>query len=131
MADPNFLPNWLQIGPQFVEYYYNTFDTNREGVVALYHPRALLTFEDNQASGQEEIRETLMKKVTFTNIVHAVTKIDCQPTPDRGILILITGRLKTDDDPPHAFSQTFYVKAEGESFFILHDIFRLSLHNSL
>ena len=38
---------------------------------------------------------------------------------------------QTDEDHPHAFSQTFYVKAEGDSFFILHDIFRLSLHNSV
>lgn len=129
MAAPNYLPNWQQIGPQFVEYYYNTFDTNREGVVALYHPTALLTFEETQAQGHEQIREALTKKVTFGNIQHAITKVDCQPTPDRGIIILVTGRLKTDEDHPHGFSQTFYVKAEAQSFFIIHDIFRLSLHN--
>ena len=36
---------------------------------------------------------------------------------------------QTDNDPPHGFSQTFFVKPLNNSYFIYHDIFRLSIHN--
>ncbi|KAI8035155.1 hypothetical protein M5D96_012100 [Drosophila gunungcola] len=35
-----------------------------------------------------------------------------------------------DDDPPHAFSQVFLLKANAGTFFVAHDIFRLNIHNS-
>lgn len=38
---------------------------------------------------------------------------------------------QTDEDPPHAYSQTFVLKPVGTSFYIQHDIFRLALHDSL
>ena len=33
-------------------------------------------------------------KVTFGNIAHQITKVDCQPTLDMGIMIMVTGLLK-------------------------------------
>lgn len=41
----------------------------------------------------------------------------------------ILWHLQTDDDLPHAFVQSFCLKPIGTSFFILHDIFRLVLHD--
>lgn len=35
-----------------------------------------------------------------------------------------------DDDPPHAFTQTFLLKPLGASFFVQHDIFRLAIHDT-
>ncbi len=35
--------------------------------------------------------------------------------------------LKTDEDPPHGFSQCFVLKPLGQSWFIAHDVFRLAL----
>jgi hypothetical protein len=49
---------------------------------------------------------------------------------DGGILINVLGQLKTDDDPPHSFSQTFVLKPVGESFYLQHDIFRLGIHSA-
>lgn len=39
-------------------------------------------------------------------------------------------RLQTDEDPPHGFSQVFVVKPIDAGYFIVHDIFRLSIHNT-
>lgn len=36
---------------------------------------------------------------------------------------------QTDDDMPHAYTQTFILKPIGSSFFVQHDIFRLALHD--
>ena len=71
-----------------------------------------------------------MQGLTFQKICHIITKVDCQPMFDGGILINVLGQLKTDDDPPHSFSQTFVLKPLGESFFLQHDIFRLGIHSN-
>jgi len=125
------LPNFLEIGQQFVEHYYRAFSTNRESVVALYHEQAMLTYEQHMAQGTPAIREVLVNKLSFGNIQHIITKVDVQPTLDMGLIILVTGRLKTDEDHPHAFSETFLVKQVSGNFLVLHDIFRLSLHNTM
>ncbi|KAK2188959.1 hypothetical protein NP493_119g08015 [Ridgeia piscesae] len=122
---------WETLGEQFVTQYYQIFDTNREQLVALYHPTAMFTFEEHKAQGQDQIKDILTNKLRFSLIQHIVTKIDCQPTPENGVIILVTGRLKTDNDPPHAYSQLFYIKPANDSFFLFHDIFRLSIHDTV
>ena len=42
---------------------------------------------------------------------------------------MVTGQLKTDDDPPHSFHQSFVLRPAGGSFVVANDIFRLALHN--
>ena len=37
--------------------------------------------------------------------------------------------MKTDEDPPHSFTQSFVLKPSGGSWFIAHDIFRIAIHN--
>jgi hypothetical protein len=36
----------------------------------------------------------LQQKLRFNVIQHLVTKIDCQPTTDSGVVLLVTGQLK-------------------------------------
>ena len=37
---------------------------------------------------------------------------------------------QADEDPPHAYSQLFYLKNVNGAYYIGHDIFRLSIHNA-
>lgn len=120
---------WQLLGEEFVKQYYNVFDSNREQLVVLYAPDAMFTFEDHMAQGPQAIKEVLTEKLRFQAIRHLVTKIDCQPTSDNGVVMLVTGQLKADEDPPHAYSQMFYLKNLNGAYFIGHDIFRLSIHN--
>jgi len=40
------------------------------------------------------------------------------------------GVCKTDEDPPHGYTQTFLLKSSpGGGWFVQHDVFRLSVHN--
>lgn len=119
------------IGEALVTQYFNTFDSNRELLLPLYAPDAMFTFEEFKGQGHPAIKEILTEKLRFGTIQHVVTKVDCQPAPDGSILALVTGRLKTDEDPPHAFSQVFLIKPMNGSYFICHDLFRLSIHNTL
>jgi len=43
---------------------------------------------------------------------------------------MFVGVSQTDEDPPHGYSQVFYLKNLNGSYCIGHDIFRLLLHNA-
>jgi len=86
-----------------------------------------MTFEGSQFMGKLAIMEKF-QSLTFQKIAHVVTTIDSQPTMDGGVLIVVLGQLKTDDDPPHTYNQTFVLKPADGSFYLEHDIFRLALH---
>lgn len=81
-----------------------------------------------------------------------MTAVDYQITVEQGILINVIGQLKvskklkqnkilfffqhiinilfqTDNDPPHSFTHTFYLRFANGSWFILNEIFRLLVHN--
>jgi len=124
-------PQWEVLGETLVAQYYKLFDENRLNVLQFYHPTySFLSFEDNRAAGMDGIKDIIENKMRFNKIVHSVTKCDCQPTSDSGVVVLVTGRLKTDEDPPHAFSQVFVVKPIDSGYYIIHDIFRLSIHDT-
>ncbi|XP_073985539.1 nuclear transport factor-2 isoform X1 [Rhodnius prolixus] len=126
-------PAYEAIGKGFVQQYYALFDdpNERSKLVNLYNAEtSFMTFEGMQLQGALKIMEKL-SALTFQKINRIVTSVDSQPMFDGGVLINVLGRLKTDDDPPHAYSQTFVLKPVATSFYIQHDIFRLALHDSL
>ncbi|RWS04532.1 nuclear transport factor 2-like protein [Dinothrombium tinctorium] len=124
-------PNYEQIGKGFVQQYYGLFDgdrSTRTNLVNFYsETKSLMTFEGQQIMGRVKIMEKL-QGLTFTNIQHSISAVDAQPTFDGGVLVMVLGQLKTDEDPPHTFNQVFVLKPLGDSFYIEHDIFRLAFH---
>ncbi|CAD7090171.1 unnamed protein product [Hermetia illucens] len=124
-------PQYEEIGKGFVQQYYAMFDDPalRANLVNLYSANdSFMTFEGLQIQGAPKILEKL-QSLTFQKINRVITAVDSQPTFDGGVLINVLGRLQTDDDQPHAYTQTFVLKSLGSIFFIQHDIFRLSLHD--
>lgn len=83
-----------------------------------------------KCQGADAIMEKL-RTLPFQQVKHVVTTIDVQPTIDSGIMVMVMGQLKTDNDHPHGYSQIFYLKQDPatSSFVLLNDIFRLNLHN--
>ncbi|CAH1269698.1 NUTF2 [Branchiostoma lanceolatum] len=121
-------PQFDQVGRQFVEFYYKVFDENRSGLAPLYRQPSMMTFEGVQLIGAEAIMQKLIA-LPFQKVQHVVTTVDCQPMLDGGVLVMVVGQLKTDDDPPHGFSQTFVLKNDGSNWFIFSDLFRLVVHS--
>ncbi|KAJ3021639.1 Nuclear transport factor 2 [Thoreauomyces humboldtii] len=116
------------IARQFVDYYYNTFDTNRQGLAPLYREQSMLTFEGQPTSGGKQIVEKLTN-LPFQRVQHVVSTSDAQPgSPSGSIIVTVTGQLLIDDETrPQFFTQTFHLYPEGTSFFVYNDIFRLVL----
>ncbi|KAI8379999.1 hypothetical protein EDC96DRAFT_473405 [Choanephora cucurbitarum] len=121
MADIN------QVAKAFTDFYYQTFDTNRAGLVSLYRNESMLTFEGQQFASANNIAEKLTS-LPFSKVVHKVSTIDAQPSNPNGgtIIVNVTGGLLIDDNEnPQLFSQTFHLIPEGSSYWVYNDIFRL------
>lgn len=121
--------NFDSIGKAFVQQYYALFDgdaNSRAGIANFYSDTSLLTFEGSIFMGKEKIAEKL-GQLTFQKINHGIEICDCQPTLDGGVAVMVMGQLKTDDDPPHRFIQSFVLKPANGSYFVQHDLFRLCL----
>nr|CAD7405698.1 unnamed protein product [Timema poppensis] len=102
-------PAYEAIGKGFVHQYYAIFDdpVQRPNLINMYN------------------------SLSFQKINRIITAVDSQPMFDGGVLINVLGRLQTDEDPPHAYIQTFVLKPIGTSFYVQHDLFRLALHDSI
>lgn len=116
------------IGKHFVQQYYQMFDTNRQALASIYRDDSVMLFEGSPFQGATAIVQKLMS-LSFQKVEHAITTIDSVLTIDSGLLIMVVGQLKTDNDPIHTFSETFYLKQFGDSLFVMNSVFRLSLHH--
>jgi len=117
------------IAKDFTEHYYSVFSEGRKNLAPLYRPHSMLTWENKQFQGAPSIVEHLIE-LPFERVVHKVTTCDAQPSSlDMStLLISVTGMLMVDDgEQPLNFSQVFVLAKEGESFYVLNDIFRLNL----
>ncbi|RMZ71458.1 aldehyde reductase II [Pyrenophora seminiperda CCB06] len=103
----------VAIAQQFVEFYYKTFDENRAALASLYSQKenSMLTFEAQGTQGSAAIVEKLQ---------HRTDTVDAQPSADDGILVLLGG-----EDRPMNFTQSFQLKNDGGSWYVLNDVFRL------
>ncbi|KAJ1324917.1 NTF2 domain-containing protein [Microdochium nivale] len=117
--------NFEQVAQQFVEFYYNQFDSNRPQLGALYRESSMLTFESSASMGVASIVEKLVG-LPFEKVKHQVTTLDAQPSVGGGVLVLVTGQLLVDEEQrPMNYTQTFQLMPEGGSYYVFNDIFKL------
>ncbi|XP_013775186.1 probable nuclear transport factor 2 isoform X2 [Limulus polyphemus] len=98
-----------------------------QDIAAAFVQSYYLHFDDNE---KRSTMASFYDCLTFQKIAHSITKVDCQPMFDGGVLVCVLGQLKTDDDPPHTFSQTFVLKPYNEGFYVQHDVFRIAVHDA-
>lgn len=88
----------------------------------------MLTFESAQFQGTESILTKLVE-LPFQNVQHKVETFDVQPASAGGsdLLVMATGALIVDgSEQPLKFSQVFHLVPDGNSYYVLNDIFRLN-----
>ncbi|PVU96809.1 hypothetical protein BB561_000909 [Smittium simulii] len=117
-----------EVAKQFTEFYYNTFDSGRTNLAALYRNSSMLTFEGQQFLGAPQITEKLVS-LPFQKVAHKVSTYDVQPSNTQGnsIMVLVTGQLLIDEESnPQQFSQTFQLCNDNGNWYVQNDIFRLN-----
>ena len=122
------MANFLAVAQEFVRYYYQVFDTNREGLRGLYTEPSMLTFESECFQGVNAIMDKL-SNLGFQKIHHEIQTLDAQPSPiNEGILVLVNGTLVMDDVNIFKFSQVFQLlKNPTGQFYCHNDMFKLNL----
>ncbi|KAI9874410.1 MAG: Nuclear transport factor 2, partial [Pleopsidium flavum] len=112
---------------QFTQFYYKTFDENRQALAALYRDNSMLTFENSAVQGVSTIIEKLTS-LPFAKVVHQLATLDAQPSnASGGILVMVTGALLVDEEQrPMNYTQVFQLIPDGAgSYFVFNDVFRL------
>lgn len=122
MADFN------SIGVQFVEYYYNLFQTNRTELHTLFTENSMLSFEGEHFKGTVAIIQKF-QSLGLKSIAHQIITHDVQPSSSPGgIIVFVTGLLTMDQDAPLKFTQVFHLNPTPTGGYYCHNnIFRLSL----
>ncbi|KAE8158878.1 hypothetical protein BDV40DRAFT_8189 [Aspergillus tamarii] len=120
------MADFQAVAQQFVQFYYNTFDTNRQSLAGLYRDHSMLTFENASIQGVAGIIEKLTS-LPFVKVQHQVGTFDAQPSnTEGGILVMVTGALLVDDEQKSLnYTQTFQLLPDAGSYFVFNDIFRL------
>ncbi|KAG5982897.1 Nuclear transport factor 2 [Claviceps digitariae] len=116
-----------EVAKQFIDFYYNTFDSDRKALASLYRDNSMLTFESASSLGATNITEKL-SGLPFQKVKHQVSTLDAQPSNDNGgIIILVTGQLLVDEEQrPMNFSQSFQLSRDSAGqYFVYNDIFKL------
>ncbi|QUC16234.1 uncharacterized protein UV8b_00475 [Ustilaginoidea virens] len=119
--------NFEDVAKQFIEFYYNTFDSDRKSLSSLYRDNSMLTFETASSLGATSIAEKLVG-LPFQKVKHQVSTFNAQPSNDNGgIIILVTGQLLVDEEQrPMNYSQSFQLSRDAAGqYYVYNDIFRL------
>ena len=120
--------DYMNIAKEFVLFYYNCLDNDRQQMVNLYRPNSMLTFENTKKQGQQEIAEYIF---TLPQSARQLQTLDAQPIMGNGVqglLIFVSGQIQTGPgENPLMFSQVFTLYSENGSYFVLNDIFKFSM----
>jgi hypothetical protein len=120
------MANFEAVAKEFVDHYYNTFDTNRGNLAGLYRDNSMLSFESAQSLGAASIIEKLVS-LPFQKVQHKTETLDAQPTSSGGIIILVTGKLLVDEEQNILnYTQAFHLSQDpAGAWFVANDVFKL------
>lgn len=60
----------------------------------------------------------------YENYTAEIETADAQESHERGVIVLVTGRLTRSDNVRKKFSQTFFLAPQDKGYFVLNDVFR-------
>eukprot|EP00210_Caulerpa_lentillifera_P006721 g6423.t1 len=113
---------------EFVQFYYQAFDTDRNKLASIYRDESILTFEGARFIGINQIGEKF-RSLTFNRSQHTIHTLDYQPSPQGGVFVLISGQILPEGEThPLRFSQTFHLAPTESSCWLTNDVFRLTMN---
>ncbi|CAG8554967.1 9165_t:CDS:2 [Acaulospora colombiana] len=69
----------------------------------------------------------VVQSLPFQRVAHRIASTDAQPSISNGIFVVVTGELLVDEEQnPQRFTQAFQLIPEGNTYWVLNDIFRLN-----
>lgn len=99
--------------------------SNRQALLNFYAPNSVMSYERKTYVGIDQIASKI-KSFTFGQIAYDFQEYDVQPSPvQSGIVIVLVGSIRMDQEMPMKFTQTFQVVPNQQGgFYISNDFFR-------
>merc|ERR1712113_675930 len=109
-----FNPNYNDIGTKFIEHFFTTFQTNREGLRNLYGEQSILSYEGHAEPivGVDEIMKKY-ESLKFQSVAFQNANVTCQPLSSGSIIVYAQGDICIDGGSPLKFSETFVLTNNG------------------
>ncbi|KAJ4871998.1 Nuclear transport factor 2 (NTF2) family protein with RNA binding (RRM-RBD-RNP motifs) domain [Raphanus sativus] len=116
------------VGRAFVEQYYHILHQSPGLVHRFYQDSSLLTRPDVTGSvttvtTMQAINDKIMS-LSYEDYTAEIDTADAQESHERGVIVLVTGRLTGKDNVRKRFSQTFFLAPQDKGYFVLNDVFR-------
>ncbi|CAN6862635.1 unnamed protein product [Brassica oleracea] len=116
------------VGRAFVEQYYHILHQSPGLVHRFYQDSSLLTRPDLTGSvttvtTMQAINDNIMS-LNYEDYTAEIDTADAQESYERGVIVLVTGRLTGKDNVRKKFSQTFFLAPQDKGYFVLNDVFR-------
>ncbi|XP_018492469.2 nuclear transport factor 2 isoform X1 [Raphanus sativus] len=116
------------VGRAFVEQYYHILHQSPGLVHRFYQDSSLLTRPDatgavTTVTTMQAINDKIMS-LKYENYTAEIETADAQESHERGVIVLVTGRLTGNDNVRKKFSQTFFLAPQDKGYFVLNDVFR-------
>ncbi|KAL0658879.1 hypothetical protein Bca4012_079464 [Brassica carinata] len=123
------------VGRAFVEQYYHILHQSPGLVHRFYQDSSLLTRPD--ATGAVTTVTTMLAindkilSLKYEEYTAEIETADAQESHERGVIVLVTGRLTGNDNVRKKFSQTFFLAPQDKGYFVLNDVFRFLEENKV
>ncbi|CAH8389646.1 unnamed protein product [Eruca vesicaria subsp. sativa] len=116
------------VGRAFVEQYYHILHQSPGLVHRFYQDSSLLTRPDatgavTTVTTMQAINEKILS-LNYEGYTAEIETADAQESHERGVIVLVTGRLTGKDNVRKKFSQTFFLAPQDKGYFVLNDVFR-------
>jgi len=125
-------PSAAAVGNKFVVSYYTYLNQEPQLLQNFYKINSVFTHgseatfgsPEETVSGLEEINKKI-HTLDFRDVKVTLSVVDCQPSHNGGILVLVVGNLSNKGEPSRKFVQTFFLAEQTKGvYFVLNDIFR-------
>ncbi len=121
----NNIPPFEQVGRGFTNQYYDCLAGNREQLGGIYRPSSLVTWNNDQLMGIDNIMPKIMS-LNFGRTQWKKDEVDCQPMQNKGILIVIQGQVRMEgEDHPLRYNDVQILQQDDRGWFIQHQMFRI------
>ncbi|KAL1215116.1 Nuclear transport factor 2 [Cardamine amara subsp. amara] len=116
------------VGRAFVEQYYHILHQSPGLVHRFYQDSSLLTRPGvtglvTTVTTMQAINDKILS-LKYEDYTAEIETADAQESHERGVIVLVTGRLTGNDNVMKKFSQTFFLAPQDKGYFVLNDVFR-------
>lgn len=126
-----------KVATQFVSTYYERLKNEPLRMHLFYQEESQVQYVDGAnaqgpVGGMQKIKEVIRQRGSEHWVLDLESgSVDAQPSKDGGVLLLVTGILTTQNQPPRQFVQTFFLASQAStngtsaSYYILNDTLRI------